>query len=169
MQSSNIIIKFLWFVSILAFLFVLLYGYYLLPDVVCIKFSSNGSALEYWERKYIFYVFTGTFSLFNVLMLALEKMYFMLPYSKRAIPNKRFWISSEEKRQRSTFIVSSWVYSFLTVINFSIIGTFGVIWKVNYTMQSNINEYSWVFILIATTLALWIIYLPGRLSINKPA
>jgi hypothetical protein len=167
MQSANLFLKFLWFLSLLLFLSALFYGYYLLPDVVCVQFGSNGSPLEYWERKYVFYVFVFSFALFNGVLLILEKFFSLLPATKKSIFQRDFWLGNSETKEILGLLISNWFYSFLILLNISILISFGVIWKVNYDMQSNILQYSWAFWVISGTLFLWILCLPIRLSIPK--
>ncbi len=167
MRSTNLILKFLWFLSLFLVLAGLFYGYYLLPDVVCVKFSHTGSPLEYWERKYIFYVFAFTFVLFNVLLLATEKFFQLLPDSKKPLINRVFWLSSPETKEGIGLLISSWFYSFIFILNVSMLAVFGVVWKVNYDIQSNILQYTWLLWILIGLFASWIAYLPIRLSISK--
>ena len=167
MQSINTVIKFIWLLSIVLFLAAILYGYYLLPDVVCIKFSAQGSPTEYWDRKHVFYAFVGVFALLNVLILVIEKLFSLLPSTSKPIPNKSFWTQSPETKEILHFVFSNWFYSLLFMINISILAVFGVIWIVNYDIRSSILQYAWVPWTIITMFTLWIIYLPVRLFINK--
>lgn len=167
MQSINTVIKFIWLLSILVFLGALFYGYYLLPDVVCIRFSAQGAPTEYWERKYVFYAFVGAFALLNVLILVIDKLFSLIPHSLKPIPNKKFWLQSEASKETLHFVFSNWFYSLLFAVNISILATLGVIWWVNYEIQSSILQYSWVPKAIIAILTLWVVYLPLRLFISK--
>lgn len=167
MQSINTVIKFIWLLSILLFLGALFYGYYLLPDVVCIRFSAQGSPTEYWERKHVFYAFVGAFALLNVLILVIDKLFSLIPNPLKPIPNKQFWLHSETSKETLHFVFSNWFYSLLFIVNIAILGVFGVIWKVNYDIQSSILQYAWLPKVIICVLALWVVYLPVRLFISK--
>jgi hypothetical protein len=167
MLSISRVIQFLWVFTILLFLAFFFYGYYLLPDVVCVRFTSNGMPDLYWDRTYLFYVFAGALTVFNVLFLAIEKVLGMVPISLRIFPNKAFWTSSEENVEAVGFIGSNWLYSFMSILNMSILAVFGVFWKVNFDVQSNILNYGWVTWLILSVLGVWIVYLPIRLFISK--
>lgn len=167
MQSVNRIIKFLWVLSLLFFLGILLYGYYLLPDVVCIRFDANGSPLDYIERKKVFYGFASVFATFNILLISLEKFMLLLPNRIKPVPNKSYWLSSDETKLGLNYVLSDWFYTFSVAINLCILLVYYSFGKVNIEMQSSILQYSWVLPTCGTILLLWIVYLPIRLSISK--
>jgi hypothetical protein len=167
MKSVNRIIKFLWVLSLLFFIGGLLYGYYLLPDVVCVKFDPSGNPVDYVERKHAFFGFSGVFALFNILLIALEKFTLLLPHRFKPVFNKSYWLSSDETKEGLDFVLSDWFYSFSIAINTCIFVTYYIFGKVNIEMHSSILQYAWVVPVFSTVLLLWILYLPFRLSISK--
>ncbi|HAR20747.1 MAG TPA: hypothetical protein DCR46_08790 [Cytophagales bacterium] len=167
MKSVNRIIKFLWVLSLLFFVGVLLYGYYLLPDVVCVQFDAAGNPIDYVERKKAFYGFSGVFALFNVLLLTLEKFTLLLPNRLKPVPNKSYWLGNEETKQGLQYVLSDWFYGFSAFLNCWILVFFFLFGKINIDMHSSLLQYAWVMPTFITMLLLWILYLPIRLSISK--
>jgi len=167
MLSVNRVIKFIWILSLLLFTSVLLYGYYLVPDAVCVSFDSNGNPIDYIERKKAFYGFAGIFAFFNILVMALERFFILIPNRMKPVPNKAYWLSTEETNQALNFVLSDWFYSFLAVINLCFIIIYYVFTKINRDIQSSILQYSWLLPVCSIFIIAWIIYLPFRLFINK--
>lgn len=167
MLSVNRVIKFIWIFSLLTFTSVLLYGYYLVPDAVCFNFDSNGNPIDYIERKKAFYAFAIVFAVFNILLISLERFILLVPNRLKPVPNKAYWISTEETNQALNFVLSDWFYSFLTILNLCFIIVYYVFTKINRDIQSSILQYSWVLPVCCVFILIWIFYLPVRLSISK--
>ena len=167
MLSVNRVIKFIWILSLLLFTSGLLYGYYLVPDAVCISFDSNGNPTDYIERKNAFYGFAAVFAFFNILIMSLERFFLLIPNRMKPVPNKTYWLSTEETNQGLNFVLSDWFYSFLTIINLCFIIIYYVFTKINRDLQSSILQYSWVLPVCSILIVAWIIYLPFRLFISK--
>ena len=167
MLSVNRVVKFLWIISLLLFLSGLLYGYYILPDAVCFKFDPNGFPLDYMPRKNAFYIFSGICGTFNILILLIERLVLMIPNRLKPVPNKEFWLATQENQDALNYVLSNWFYSFLAVLNTSLLLVFYSFAKVNSNFQSNITQYFWVYQAITIILILWVLYLPVRLFISK--
>ena len=167
MLSVNRVIKFLWILSLIIFLSGLLYGYYILPDAVCIHFDSKGDPMEYIARKNAFYFFSGICAGFNILLLILERLVLLIPDRLKPIPNKSFWLSNDETRQALNFTLSNWFFTFAIILNTCLLGCFYAFTKVNSNFQSSIFQYYWIFQTVTVIIILWIIYLPVRLFISK--
>jgi hypothetical protein len=167
MLSINRVIKFIWILSLLLFTSGLLYGYYLVPDAVCISFDSNGNPTDYIERKNAFYGFAAVFAFFNILIMSLERFFLLIPNRMKPVPNKAYWLSTEETNQALNFVLSDWFYSFLTIINLCFIIIYYVFTKINRDLQSSILQYSWVLPVCSVLIVAWITYLPFRLFISK--
>ena len=167
MLSVNRVIKSIWILSLFIFTFVLLYGYYLLPDAVCISFDLKGNPTDYIERKKAFYGFASVFAFFNILVVFLDRFFLLIPNRIKPVPNKAYWLSTEETNQALNFVLSDWFYSFLTIINLCFIIIYYAFTKINRDFQSSILQYSWVLPVCSILIAAWVIYLPLRLYISK--
>lgn len=167
MVAVNRILKFLWLLSLLFFFANLFYGYYVLPDVVCTQFDAFGNPVEYTDRKNVFYFFIGVVGILNILITLLEKTILMIPNRYKPVPNKVYWLSSDERQSALNFILSDWLYSLGAIFNLCITYSVFVFWLVNTDIQKNILSFTWLLPTIAVILLITLIYLPIRLTISK--
>ena len=167
MLSVNRVIKFLWIFSLFIFLGALFYGYYLLPDVVCVKFDAYGMAQEYVPRANAFYFFVTICGVFNLLLVTIERLLMLLPDTLKPIPNKTFWLKDKETKIALNYVISDWFYGFAAILNACLLACFYVFATVNLKTQSNILQFQWLWATIASIILLTIIYFIVRLNISK--
>jgi hypothetical protein len=152
-MDNNIrrILKLFWLVSILVFLFVLLYSYAGYPENVAIFYNKSGFAELFISKSNIFYIGLGLFVLVNGVFLAfgstLEKL--------------NSWTETKKIE------VSGWINGFLLFFNLFLVVSLGFIGTVNGEELQKINAYGSLVIGGIVLIFLWLLYLAYILL--KPA
>lgn len=141
--------KAFYFVSILLFIFFLLYFYSALPETVGLSIDENGSINRDWEKGTFFYGMVAAFLIFNAITL---------------FPPKSLETKSNKKLQRIFPIGDpyrdyflAWFYSFGGVLNLSLALLVFFVHSINNQEEIATSQFTLFFYLMPAFLVAWVI------------
>lgn len=103
------LIKYLWFLTVLALLASLLWIYASLPNEVGVLANEFGEADEFLEKNQFFYVFFGFFALINIILFGLHNM--IINHTDR------FSHQINPSRRSLQLSLSQWMLAFASSLN----------------------------------------------------
>ncbi|TDQ19110.1 hypothetical protein DFQ04_0927 [Algoriphagus boseongensis] len=141
--------KAFYYLSILAFIFFLLYFYSALPDQVGVGFDSNGDLARTWSRDAFFYGMIGGFIILNFVVL-------FPPKSLETKSNKKLHrIFPVGDSYRDYFL--TWFYSFGGILNLSLGLLVFYIHSINNQEVIAASEFNFWFYLMPVLLLVWVV------------
>jgi uncharacterized membrane protein len=143
------------YLSILAFVIVLLFTYRGLPDPAAVHFGPDGRGDATLPKNQVFYLFASVMLGLNILVVVLMNNIQKLPITAfQWIPNKN-WLKD---RSQVIEVIVNWLNFLPAIVN-----TF----LLNDERTFN-TDYTYLLVLGATLLMIWIFYLPIRLLYTNP-
>lgn len=141
--------KAFYFVSILLFIFFLLYFYSALPETVGLSIDENGSINRDWEKGTFFYGMVAAFLIFNAITL-------FPPKSLETKSNKKLHrIFPIGDPYRDYFL--AWFYSFGGVLNLSLALLVFFVHSINNQEEIATSQFTLFFYLMPAFLVAWVI------------
>jgi hypothetical protein len=155
-------VKFLYYVSIVFFLLVLLYTYYQFPSVVAIGYSENIEMQEFKEKEWLFYAAGGFFLVFNLLVIILKKAIGSFPASVLPSLQKSYWTQSPDHKEILHRIYETWFNSFAFLFNCLLMFILVALFLINVVGFKSFQDYQPIILGWSAIVALWWIVLPVR-------
>ena len=141
--------KAFYFVSILLFVFFLLYFYSALPETVGLSIDENGSINRNWQKGTFFYGMAAAFVIFNAITL-------YPPKSLETKLNKKLHrIFPFGDPYRDYFL--TWFYSFGGVLNFSLALLVFFVHSINNQEEIATSKFAFFFYVMPVFLVVWVI------------
>ncbi|WP_194775824.1 DNA topoisomerase IV [Pararhodonellum marinum] len=135
--------------SIFFFLFVLIYIYSALTEMVAYEVTETGYPLKEVGKSTFFYLSIGVFVLFNLILTFPAKM-----IEKQATPNlKRIFPRGEPFRDH----ILAWIYSFLGILNVSLGLIVFYFHSLNNQNEISSGEFNFFFYLIPIFFVVWFV------------
>ncbi len=137
------------FLTVLIFVFVFLYIYAALTDIVAYQLDELGGFDKSINKETFFYAGIIAFIILNVLLVVPAKM-----IENQSIPSlKRIFPRGE---LLSDYMLA-WMYSFVGVINISLIIMTFFVHSINNQNEISSGEFSFFFYLIPVLFVIWIV------------
>ncbi|MFN3996325.1 DNA topoisomerase IV [Algoriphagus sp.] len=141
--------KAFYFLSIMLFLFFLLYFYSALPERVGLSIDESGSINRNWEKGTFFYSMVAAFVIFNAVIL-------YPPKSLETKSNKKLHrIFPIGDPFRDYFL--TWFYSFGGVLNMSLALLVFFVHSINNQEEIATSQFTFFFYLMPAFLVVWVI------------
>jgi hypothetical protein len=141
--------KAFYYLSILLFIFFLLYFYSALSETVGLSIEENGSVNRTWHKGTFFYGMVAVFVIFNGIIL-------YPPKSLETKSNKKLHrIFPIGDPYRDYFL--TWFYSFGAVLNFSLALLVFFVHSINNQDEIATSQFSFFFYMMPTILVVWVI------------
>jgi hypothetical protein len=141
--------KAFYFISILLFIFFLLYFYSALPETVGLSIDENGTINRDWEKGTFFYGMVAAFVIFNGIIL-------YPPKSLETKSNKKLHrIFPIGDPYRDYFL--AWFYSFGGVVNLSLALLVFFVHSINNQEEISSSQFDFFFYLLPAFLVVWVI------------
>jgi len=141
--------KAFYFISVLAFIFFLIYFYSAMPEQVGISVDENGSIIKSWEKGTFFYGMVVAFLILNAVVL-------FPPKSLETKSNKKFHRVFPVGDPYRDYILT-WFFSFGGIINFSMSIFVFYIHSVNNQEVETSSDFSFWFYVIPAIFTTWIL------------
>lgn len=141
--------KAFYFLSILLFVFFLLYFYSALSETVGLSIDDTGTVNRIWEKGTFFYGMVAAFLILNAVTL-------YLPKSLETKTNKKLHrIFPIGDPYRDYFL--TWFYSFGGVVNMSLALLVFFVHSINNQDVIATSQFNFFFYLLPALLAVWVI------------
>ncbi len=141
--------KAFYYLSVLAFIFFLLYFYSAMPEKVGLSISDDGFIERNWEKGSFFYVMVAAFIFFNLTSL-------FTPKSLETKSNKKMHRIFPIGDPFRDYILA-WFYSFAGLINLSLGLLVFYVHAINNQEEISASSYSFWFYLIPSILLIWVV------------
>ena len=152
------------YLSIFAFIIVLLFTYRGLPDDVGVHFGADGRGDGFLPKNQVFYLFgTIMFSLNILVVLLVSNVKKLPPTTFKSIPNKD-WLQDPTQL---IGVVINWLNFLPTIINVFLLLALRALLALNDERSFN-TDYSYLLVVGAVFLMIWLFYLPIRILYTKP-
>jgi Protein of unknown function (DUF1648) len=152
------------YLSIFAFVLVLLFTYRGLPDPTAVHFGSDGHGDGFLPKNEVFYLFGGLMFALNILVVLLVSNVNKLPIKAFAwIPNK-VWLND---RKQLIEVISNWLNFLPIIINTFLLLILRALLALNDERTFN-TDYTYLLVLGVVLMLIWFFYLPLRLLYTSP-
>lgn len=152
------------YLSIAAFVVVLLFTYRGLPDPTAVHFGTNGRGDGFLPKNEVFYLFGSIMFAFNILMVLLINNVKKLPVNAfQWIPNKKWLID----RKQLEAAVLNWLNFLPAIANTFLLLILRALLALNDDRSFN-TDYTYLLIIGVVALMAWILYLPIKLLYTNP-
>ncbi|ANQ48397.1 hypothetical protein MY04_1018 [Flammeovirga sp. MY04] len=123
-------IKYLWGLSLLVYLGLNLLAYIYLPEdgVTVIQQTANSQAVL-MTRSDFFYASMGSLLLVNIFFITIGNGILYFPKIMVFAPNKDYWYSTKETREKFVEIVKGWTKGMATILTLILLTVVGVIYQ----------------------------------------
>jgi hypothetical protein len=152
------------YLSIFAFILVLLFTYRGLPDDVAVHFGADGRGDGFMPKNQVFYLFGGIMFGLNILIVLLISTVNKLPVTSfNWVPNK-IWVKD---RKQLIGVIINWINFLPTIINVFLLLILRALLALNDERTFN-TDYTYLLVLGIVFLLIWLFYLPIRLLYTSP-
>lgn len=152
------------YLSIFAFIIVLLFTYRGLPDAVGVHFGADGRGDGFLPKNQVFYLFGAIMFSLNILIVLLVSNVKKLPITAfKSIPNKD-WLKAPKQ---FIGVLINWINFLPTIINVFLLLALRALLALNDERSFN-TDYSYLLVLGVVFLLIWLFYLPIRILYTKP-
>lgn len=152
------------YLSILAFVVVLLFTYRGLPDPTAVHFGENGRGDGYLPKNQVFYLFAGIMFTFNILLVLLVNSVKKLPVTVfQWIPNKKWLIDFKQLQ----LAVLNWLNLLPAIVNTFLLLLLRALLTLN-DERSFKTDFSYLLIVGVVLILGWLFYLPIKLLYTSP-
>jgi hypothetical protein len=152
------------YLSIFAFILVLLFTYRGLPDPTAVHFGNDGRGDGFMPKNQVFYLFGSIMFGLNILIVLLVNNVQKLPIKAfNVIPNK-VWLKD---RKQLVGVLVNWINFLPTIINVFLLLILRALLALNDERSFN-TDYTYLLILGSVFLLIWLFYLPIRLLYTSP-
>jgi hypothetical protein len=152
------------YLSIFAFVLVLLFTYRGLPDPAAVHFGADGHGDGFLPKNEVFYLFGGLMFALNILVVLLVSNVNKLSIKAFTwIPNK-LWLND---RKQLIEVVSNWLNFLPMIVNTFLLLILRALLALNDERTFN-TDYTYLLIMGVVLLLIWIFYLPVRLLYTSP-
>ena len=152
------------YLSIFAFIIILLFTYRGLPDPAAVHFGANGRGDGFLPKNEIFY-------LFGSLMLALNILVVLLVSGVKKLPIKAFgWIPNKvwlNDRKQLIEIILNWLNFLPMIVNTFLLLILRALLALN-DERTYKTDYTYLLVIGVILILIWIFYLPIRLLFTSP-
>ena len=152
------------YLSIVAFVMVLLFTYRGLPDPAAVHFGADGRGDATLPKNQVFYLFAGS-------MLALNILVVLLANSIKKLPIEAFsWISNKKwlaDRKQLIEVLLNWINFLPAIVNTFLLLILRALLALNDERTFK-TDYTYLLIIGTVLLLVWIFYLPIRLLYTNP-
>jgi len=152
------------YLSIVAFVMVLLFTYRGLPDPAAVHFGADGRGDATLPKNQVFYLFGGLMLALNILVVLLVNSVKKLPLEAfQWIPNKK-WLTD---RKQLIEVLSNWLNFLPAIVNTFLLLILRALLALNDERTFN-TDYTYLLVIGIVLLLIWIFYLPIRLLYTSP-
>jgi uncharacterized membrane protein len=152
------------YLSILAFVVVLLFTYRGLPDPTAVHFGENGRGDGYLPKNQVFYLFAGIMFTFNILLVLLTNSVKKLPITVfQWVPNKKWLIDFKQLQ----LAVLNWLNFLPAIVNTFLLLLLRALLTLN-DERSFKTDFSYLLIVGVVLILGWLFYLPIKLLYTSP-
>lgn len=152
------------YLSIFAFIIILLFTYRGLPDAVAVHFGTDGRGDAFLPKNQVFYLFGAIMFSLNILIVLLVSNVKKLPTTAfKSIPNKD-WLKDQKQLMG---VVINWINFLPTIINVFLLLALRALLALNDERSFN-TDYTYLLVLGVVFFMIWIFYLPIRILYTKP-
>ena len=152
------------YLSVFAFILVLLFTYRGLPDDVGVHFGADGRGDGFMPKNQVFYLFGSIMFGLNILIVLLVNNVQKLPVTAFSfIPNK-VWLKD---RKQLIGAIINWINFLPTIINVFLLLILRALLALNDERTFN-TDYTYLLILGIVFLLIWLFYLPVKLLYTSP-
>lgn len=141
--------KAFYYLSVLAFIFFLLYFYSALPEMVGIGISDAGEVNREWEKGTFFYGMIGSFIVLNLVTL-------FTPKSLETKANKKLHRLFPIGDVYRDYLLG-WFYSFAGWINLSLAVLVLYVHSINNQEEITVSSFTFWFYILPSLLFIWVI------------
>lgn len=152
------------YLSILAFVIILLFTYRGLPDPTAVHFGPNGRGDGFLPKNEVFYLFAAVMFTFNILSMLLANSVKRLPINAfQWIPNKK-WLQAGN--QLNVAIVN-WLNFLPAIVNSFLVLCLRALLTLN-DERSFQTDYTYLLVVGIVVIMIWLFYLPIKLLYTHP-
>ena len=152
------------YLSIFAFILVLLFTYRGLPDDVAVHFGADGRGDGFMPKNQVFYLFGSIMFGLNILIVLLVNTVNKLPVTAfNWVPNK-VWLKD---RKQLIGVIINWINFLPTIINVFLLLILRALLALNDERTFN-TDYTYLLVVGLVFLLIWLFYLPIRLLYTNP-
>jgi len=152
------------YLSIIAFIIVLLFTYRGLPDAVAVHFGADGRGDGFLAKNQVFYIFGAImFSLNLVIVILVSNVKKMPSIAFKSMPNQD-WLKDPKQL---VGVIINWINFLPTIINIFLILSLRALLALNDERSFN-KDYSYLLVLGIVLLLIWLFYIPIRILYTKP-
>ncbi|AGA79536.1 hypothetical protein [Echinicola vietnamensis] len=138
-------------VSVLAFIVIFMYIYSGLPEMVGFELNEEGFAHGVMNKNIFFYIMIGIFLVLNILLVTPAKL-----IESGASPNiKRLFAKGDPFRDK----MLTWIYSFVGIINVSIIVVAVYIFQLNGVIEETGRPSGFGLYVLPVLFVIWMVLL----------
>ncbi len=139
----RIIIRILWFISLLGFLFNLFTTYGNLKEILGVQI---GNMVLSFSRSQYFFFFLALFLILNVALYMYSILVKTAAKELLFIPNRTFWTMNFENRKAANGILNAWMWAIASTINYFLMYWMLVVESQNHFEGSTITSINWFYI-----------------------
>ncbi|MES2518836.1 MAG: DUF1648 domain-containing protein [Bacteroidota bacterium] len=152
------------YLSIIAFVIILLFTYRGLPDPTAVHFGTNGRGDGFLPKNQVFYLFGSIMFSFNILVVLLVNSVKKLPATAfDKIPNK-IWLID---RKQLNDAILNWLNFLPAIVNTFLLLILRALLALNDDRSFN-TDYTYLLVLGVVALIIWLFYLPIKLLYTSP-
>ena len=152
------------YLSIVAFVMVLLFTYRGLPDPAAVHFGADGRGDATLPKNQVFYLFAGSMLALNILVVLLANSIKKLPIEAFSwIPNKQ-WLQDYKQLIE---VLLNWINFLPAIVNTFLLLILRALLALNDERTFK-TDYTYLLIIGTVLLLVWIFYLPIRLLYTNP-
>ena len=156
------IVRFVNYISIFLFMFLLFFTYYQFG--VNVKINEIG---ETTTKQNVFFGAALVFIFFNSLIRVIKSQTISMPFSKIKLPNKQMWIADLESKEALIKVFKTWFESYCVIFNSVLCYCLFVLMMVNIMSTGNFSTYAFVLYVGLFFIGTWWSVLLYRLSVKK--